>query len=95
MAHERIHQAADPIVDESQSGVLDDRTVLIQRTLAYLKSRVKPHTYDAFQRVVIEGQDPQHVAHDLNISLNLVHKACSRMLARLRKTLGEELDEEK
>ena len=92
-AHVKINQIADPIIaDETQSDVDDDRSVLLKRTLAYLKSKVKPHTYEAFHRVVVDGQDPQQVAKDLNISADVVYQASSRMLARLRKALGEELD---
>jgi RNA polymerase sigma-70 factor (ECF subfamily) len=68
----------------------DDRIIELQRALEYWKNKVKPHTYKAFHRVVIDSQEPQQVADDLGIDIQVVYQACSRMLSRLRQHLGDD-----
>ncbi len=92
-AMQRLQQVAEPSsTDETRLVGVDDRQLLVQRTMDFLRTKVKPHTFEAFHRVVIEGHDPQQVASDLNIHVNVVYQASSRMLKRLRKMLEEESD---
>ena len=84
-----IHQIPDPLEETATSLPDDDRKIELDRALSYWKNRVKSHTYQAFHRVVIENHEPQDVAEDLDIDIQVVYQACSRMLARLRDYLGD------
>lgn len=89
-ALEKIQQVPQP-QEETETHLPDnDRTIELKRALAYWKNRVKPHTFSAFHRVAIENQEPQYVAEDLGIDVQVVYQACSRMLSRLRQYLGDE-----
>lgn len=91
-ANDKLQQLPDPTTDDlTHSVAVDERIVLVRQAMAYFKSKVKPQTYEAFQRVVIEGQDPQQVAKDLKVNIAVVYKSSSRMLARLRKVLSDEI----
>ena len=90
VALEGIHQIPQPDESTAIHDSDDDRTMEVQRALAYWKSRVKPHTFQAFQRVVIDGQEPPDVAKDLGIDIQVVYQACSRRLSRLRTYLDDQ-----
>ena len=93
-ALDQINQIPEPHEETATSVPEDnDRKVELDRALAYWKNRVKPHTYQAFHRVVVEGHEPQDVANDLEIDIQVVYQACSRMLTRLRNHLGEDFDQ--
>ena len=84
-------QVPDPAEDAPESDPSDDRKIELDRALSYWKNRVKPHTYEAFHRVVIENHDPQDVASSLGVDIQVVYQACSRMLTRLRNYLGDNI----
>ncbi|MCA9216598.1 MAG: sigma-70 family RNA polymerase sigma factor [Planctomycetales bacterium] len=92
-AMDRINQIPEPHEDTTTRLPDDDRKIELDRALAYWKNRVKPHTYQAFHRVVVEGHEPQDVAEDLEIDIQVVYQACSRMLTRLRNHLGDDFDQ--
>ena len=61
-----------------------DRFVL-KRLLELVEPHFAPSSWEAFCRVAFEGADPRDVATDLQISLNAVAIAKSRVLSRLRQ----------
>jgi RNA polymerase sigma-70 factor (ECF subfamily) len=58
-----------------------------------VKVQFEPQTWQAFQRVALEDIPAAQVAQELNISVNAVFIAKSRVLSRLRE-LGAGLIEE-
>jgi RNA polymerase sigma-70 factor (ECF subfamily) len=58
---------------------------LTQRLLEVIEPRFSPSTRQAFRRLVIDGVDPDQVASELNMSLNAVFTAKSRVLRELRR----------
>jgi RNA polymerase sigma-70 factor (ECF subfamily) len=62
---------------------------LYRRALDDLRPEFAERTWQAFWRVVIEGEGPADVARDLGMSRNAVYIAKSRVLHRLREALGE------
>jgi RNA polymerase sigma-70 factor (ECF subfamily) len=62
---------------------------LFHQALALIKAEFQETTWRAFWRVVVEGQSPQLVAQELNISPGAVRVAKCRVLHRLRLELGD------
>jgi RNA polymerase sigma-70 factor, ECF subfamily len=62
---------------------------LFRQALELIKAEFQERTWRAFWRVVVEGQSPQAVAQDLNISPGAVRVAKCRVLHRLRLELGD------
>ena len=59
--------------------------VLLRRALKLLQSEVEPRTFQAFWRVVVEGNSPADVAADLGLTTNAVYLLKARLLRRLRE----------
>ena len=55
-----------------------------QRALELLSGQFSARTWTAFYRTTVQGDQPQDVAADLQITVWAVYKARSRVLARLR-----------
>ncbi len=68
------------------------RENLVHRALRILKSEFTDATWNAFWQYVAEGRDADQVAKDLEISVNSVYLAKSRVLRRLREEFSEVLD---
>jgi RNA polymerase sigma-70 factor (ECF subfamily) len=81
------------IPENTNSGLVDDvderYDVLFHRALALIRSEFQEKTWLAFWKVVVEGQSPQGVAHDLHMSAGSVRVAKCRVLQRLRLELGD------
>ncbi len=58
---------------------------VLRRLLEMIEPQVTPQTWQAFRRVVLDGQDEEAAAKELGISVNAVFIAKSRVLARLRR----------
>ena len=72
----------DPEEDEVQS-------VVFRQALAFIRSHFGDHTWQAFWRVVVEGQSTDEVAQALSMQPGTVRVAKCRVLRRLRQELGE------
>jgi len=62
---------------------------LLRAALESVRARVKPHTYEAFSRTVLDGRPPADVAEELGMTAGAVRVAKTRVLQRLRAELGE------
>ncbi len=60
-----------------------------RRALELIRSEFEERSWQAFCRVVVEGQSPADVAAALGMTRNAVYIAKARILRRLRETLGE------
>jgi RNA polymerase sigma-70 factor (ECF subfamily) len=62
---------------------------LYRRALQLIRAEFEERSWDAFRRLVLEGQLPAEVAADLGMTRGAVYVAKSRILRRLREVLGE------
>jgi RNA polymerase sigma-70 factor (ECF subfamily) len=62
---------------------------LFRQALELIKAEFHERTWRAFWRVVVEGQSPQIVAEELNLTPGAVRVAKCRVLHRLRLELGD------
>lgn len=62
---------------------------LMHRALELIRCEFTPRTWQAFWRVVVDGQRPVDVAEELAMRPGTVRVAKSRVLQRLRQELGE------
>jgi RNA polymerase sigma-70 factor (ECF subfamily) len=92
-AQKQLTQLPEEIESE-QSAVrpADERTLLLRRALVLLQADVEPRTWQAFWRVVVEGQAPSQVAQDLGLTTNAIYLLKARLLRRLRDEFGQLLD---
>jgi RNA polymerase sigma-70 factor, ECF subfamily len=92
-AQKQLAQLPEECEDgESAVRPADERTLLLRRALGLLKADVEPRTWQAFWRVVVEGQAPQQVAEDLGLTTNAIYLLKARLLRRLRDEFGHLLD---
>lgn len=68
------------------------RSVIVNRALDLLQTEFHASTWQAFQMQVMDDQKASIVAEQLNLPINAVYLAKSRILARLRQELDGLLD---
>lgn len=90
-AQQRLLQIPEPPDPSDPSGRSADGLVS-RRALELVRAEFEDRTWEAFWRVAVDGQAPVHVADDLGMSTHAVYKAKSRVLRRLRQSLGDLLD---
>lgn len=76
-----------PPNEHSPDGRADQRVLLMRAVLA-MKSRFQENVWQAFWRVVIDGQPPSDVAAELEMSTWAVYKAKSRCLKLIQTELA-------
>lgn len=80
-------------LDGSSSSLIGgelDRREILRRAAEIIRNDFEPHTWQAFWRSGVEEQAPHDIASDLNMTPNALRQARFRVLARLRKTIGDE-----
>lgn len=65
---------------------------VMTRLLERVRPRFEPQTWEAFRRQMFDGQSPKDVAAELDLSLNSVYVARSRVLRALRSESAGLLD---
>jgi RNA polymerase sigma-70 factor (ECF subfamily) len=80
-----LHHLEDPASGISKQWDRDHDRHVVERLLALIEPDFQPVTWQAFRGVMLEGETPAEVAARLNISVNAVLLAKSRILARLRQ----------
>ncbi len=84
-------------LDDPQSGLSQlwdqehDRHVT-ERLLAQIRPKFEAKTWQAFERVALQGEPAERVAQDLGLTTNAIFIAKSRILARLRQEASGLLD---
>ena len=79
--------------DAYQIDAKEFREYVTQRALLVMKSDFEPATWQAFWRVVTQGESGVEVARDLGMSVNAVYVAKHRVLRRLREELEGMLED--
>jgi RNA polymerase sigma-70 factor (ECF subfamily) len=88
-----VHHPSLESIPESRDQVpeLDEaeyRQHLVSRALAIMKAEFEPKTWKACWEFVVTGRSAEEVARELEISVNSVYLAKSRVLRRLREELS-------
>lgn len=81
----KLDQLEDPASGMSQIWNLQHDRYVARRLLKSVESGFEPKTWRAFCRVALDGVQPNVVAQELEISLNAIFIAKSRVLRRLRQ----------
>ena len=84
-AAEQLAWMASPAEDSSEVAIAEETQVLYRRALELIQREFEERSWQAFWRVVIDGQRPADVAADLGTTANAVYLAKGRVLARLRE----------
>lgn len=82
---ERLAQLEDPSSEMSQIWNRQHDQYVLRQLLALAEPHFASNTWKAFCRVALDGARPEVVAEELEISLNAVCLAKSRVLRRLRQ----------
>lgn len=86
-----MQQLPDPNALDSAPELSDEAEFdeLLLKALESIRGEFHEQTWQAFWRVVVEGRTAADVSTDLSISPGAVRVAKSRVLARLRRELGD------
>jgi RNA polymerase sigma-70 factor (ECF subfamily) len=82
---ERLAELGDPASELSQIWNRQHDQYVLRQLLALAEPQFAPSTWKAFCRVALDGERADVVARELEISLNAVFIAKSRVLNRLRQ----------
>ena len=81
----KLAELENPMSDLSRIWNEEHDQAVLNRLLKIVEPHFAPATWEAFCRVAFDGDNPRDVAADLQISLNAVAIAKSRVLNRLRQ----------
>jgi len=82
---EKLAELDDPASETSQIWNRQHDQYVLRQLLALAEPHFTPSTWEAFCRVTLDGARPDVVAKELEVSLNAVFIAKSRVLSRLRQ----------
>lgn len=88
-AYERLQSVADPTPLEDPTE-LDHSSALLHRALNQIRCEFTETTWDAFWRATVLGHPTDVIAKENGVTPAAIRKAKSRVLARLRKQLGDQ-----
>jgi RNA polymerase sigma-70 factor (ECF subfamily) len=87
-----VQAPSDGSSSNSQLENSEER-LLYHRALLLLRTECNDTTWQAFWKVVVDGEAPREVAAQLGLTVNAVYLAKSRLLRRLREDFGELIDD--
>lgn len=90
---EQLQQLEDDASDVSREWNLEHDRHVMARLLEHVRPRFEPKTWEAFRRQMFDGQRADAVAAELQMPLNSVYVARSRVLSMLRREAAELIDE--
>lgn len=85
----RLHEMPEPDLPVDDPSEVDDTTALLRRAMAMVKVDFQETTWRAFWLSAVLGRNSETVAEELGISQAAVRQNKSRVLRRLRQTLGD------
>lgn len=89
----KLEQLVDESSDASREWNLEHDRFVMARLTEQLRPRFEEKTWQAFQRQMFDGQRADVVARELEMPLNSVYVARSRVLAALRREASGLVDE--
>jgi RNA polymerase sigma-70 factor (ECF subfamily) len=90
---ERLNELEDDSTEASRIWNAEHDRHVISQLLASVRPRVLEKTWEAFRRQVLEGKRADIVAAELEIPLNSVYVARSRVLSILRREAAGIVDD--
>lgn len=90
---EKLEQLADDSSSASREWNLEHDRHVMARLLESVRPRFEPKTWEAFRRQMFDGQRADQVAAELEMPLNSVYVARSRVLSTLRQEAAGLIDE--
>ncbi len=66
-----------------------DDALLCRKAIELIRGEFSPRDWTAFYLLVVEEKSPAEIAAELNVSVNVVYLAKSRLLSRFRQEFGE------
>jgi RNA polymerase sigma-70 factor, ECF subfamily len=88
-ARDALFCQPDPISFDELAGELDDQfradLERAEKVCIRVRGRVLPHTWEAFARTHLQGQEAREVAQELGLTLSGVYKARDRVRQLLEK----------
>jgi RNA polymerase sigma-70 factor (ECF subfamily) len=82
---------ADALESENEFDT-EERRILVSKALEQVFVGCKAQTQVIFTKVVLEEQDPEEVAKELNVGIHVVYLAKSRILKKLREEFAGLID---
>jgi RNA polymerase sigma-70 factor (ECF subfamily) len=86
-----LQEIADPL-PEPVAGEDGEMSEVYRRALEQVRGEFPEHVWQAFWLTTVEGRAPAALAGDLDMTINHIRQAKSRVLRRLREELGELFD---
>ncbi|MEM9587651.1 MAG: sigma-70 family RNA polymerase sigma factor [Planctomycetota bacterium] len=83
----RLLRIPDLIATDSQARESEDLELVTRTALQVAESEVEPRTWQAFSRVVMDGQAAVLVAEQMGMSVGAVYTLKSRILRRIRELI--------
>jgi RNA polymerase sigma-70 factor (ECF subfamily) len=80
-----LAELEDPSSELNRRWDAEHDRYLLRGLLHLVRGEFSPSTWEAFRRTALEGEPAAQVAEALGLSVNAVHIARSRVLARLRR----------
>jgi RNA polymerase sigma-70 factor (ECF subfamily) len=84
-----LQVAVDETDGSAPESLPSETCLLARRAMELLRAEFSVERWQAFYRVVVDGEPPADVAAALGLSVNVVYLAKSRGLRRLREEFGE------
>jgi RNA polymerase sigma-70 factor (ECF subfamily) len=87
-----LSEQADPLADTDPDEQTRERLeveAVYLRALELVRDEFEERTWRAFWRVAVEGHDTAAVARDLGVTTAAIRLAKSRVLRRLKQTVGD------
>lgn len=75
--------------DPEETATEEETKLVFDRVLRLIQTKFEERTWRAFLRVVMDGAPPQQVAEEMELSVDSVYQAKSRVLSRVRRELRE------
>jgi RNA polymerase sigma-70 factor (ECF subfamily) len=90
-AQKRLEELVEAADSSTEEEALSERAILMRRAMEFVRPEFRARTWEAAWRVAVDGQSPVEVAAALEMTAGAVHTAKSRVLARLRELLNDQL----
>jgi RNA polymerase sigma-70 factor (ECF subfamily) len=87
----QLQNVADPL-PEPVAGEDAEMSALYRRALEQVRCEFPEHVWQAFWLTAVEDRAPAALAGELQMTVNNIRQAKSRVLRRLREEIGELLD---
>jgi RNA polymerase sigma-70 factor (ECF subfamily) len=87
-----LNQVADPNSELARQWDREHDRHVVGKLLAIVQPDFQPETWQAFRRFALDGLPASEVARELQVSVNAVLRAKSRILKRLREESADLMD---